>query len=583
MNGKLSAWLLGCLLLIIHGFALAQPFAYITNRNSDTVSVIDTATNTVVATVGVGDYPHAVAVNPAGTRVYVANTNANTVSVIETASNTLVATVGVGATPYGIAVNPTGTHVYVANAGDDNVSVIDAAINNVVATVPVGSFPQGVAINPAGTYVYVTNEFSNSVSVIDTVTNVVVATVGVGSHPYGIAIDPAGTHVYIGNILSNSVSVIDTATNTVVANVPGVNYPYGLAINPVGTRLYVANHQSNTLSVIDTTTNSVLATVPVGTNPYGVAVNPAGTHVYVANTNGNTVSVIDTATNAVVATVPVGSGPVAFGLFIGPSGDPTPITVTFNANGGSGPTPDSKQVTFGAAYGDLATTTRDGYTFNGWFTASTGGSLVTAATTVSTAADHTLYAQWTAFAYPLTTEAIPGAGGTVIRDPNQATYTHGTSVQLTATAYAGYAFIEWSGDLSGATNPVSITVDGPKNITANFGLTHTVTYNGNGNTSGSVPVDGNAYVQGAAVTVLGPGTLEKAGATFQSWNTAADGSGTSYAAGAQFLMPADGMTLYAQWKGNIEPIPTLSEWRLILLMGLLALLGFRAIRQQSDA
>ncbi len=53
------------------GSAGAAPYAYITNSQSSTVSVIDTATNTVTATVPVGTYPSGVAVNPAGTRVYV--------------------------------------------------------------------------------------------------------------------------------------------------------------------------------------------------------------------------------------------------------------------------------------------------------------------------------------------------------------------------------------------------------------------------------------------------------------------------------------------------------------------------------
>ena len=69
-------------------------------------------------------------------------------------------------------------------------------------------------------------------------------------------------------------------------------------------------------------------------------------------------------------------------------------TVTFDANGGSTPVPTSKVVTYGAAYGTLATTSRTGYTFSGWFTAASGGTQVTAATVVTTAADHTLYAQW---------------------------------------------------------------------------------------------------------------------------------------------------------------------------------------------
>ena len=67
--------------------AHAAPFAYITNGGGNTVTVIDTATNVVVATVTVGPAPVGVAVNAAGTLVYVANSGPNTVSVIDTATN----------------------------------------------------------------------------------------------------------------------------------------------------------------------------------------------------------------------------------------------------------------------------------------------------------------------------------------------------------------------------------------------------------------------------------------------------------------------------------------------------------------
>ncbi len=90
--------------------AWAAPFAYITNSVSNTVSVIDTSSNTVVATVFVGIYPWGVAVNPSGTRVYVANED-GTVSVIDTSSNTVVATIDVGTYSKGVAVNPSGTRV----------------------------------------------------------------------------------------------------------------------------------------------------------------------------------------------------------------------------------------------------------------------------------------------------------------------------------------------------------------------------------------------------------------------------------------------------------------------------------------
>ena len=68
------------------------------------MSVIDAATNSVTATIPVGDQPLGVAVTPDGTRAYVTNTFSDTVSVIDTATNTVTATIAVGDTPRGVAV-----------------------------------------------------------------------------------------------------------------------------------------------------------------------------------------------------------------------------------------------------------------------------------------------------------------------------------------------------------------------------------------------------------------------------------------------------------------------------------------------
>jgi YVTN family beta-propeller protein len=102
----------------------AAPFAYVANKGSNTVSVIDTAANppAVVTPVPVGTIPVGVAVTPDGTHVYVANLGSNTVSVIDTASNAVVATVQVESAPNAVAITPDGTHAYVTNNG--NVSVI---------------------------------------------------------------------------------------------------------------------------------------------------------------------------------------------------------------------------------------------------------------------------------------------------------------------------------------------------------------------------------------------------------------------------------------------------------------------------
>ena len=75
------------------------------------------------------------------------------------------------------------------------------------------------------------------------------------------------------------------------------------------------------------------------------------------------------------------------------------LTVTFNKNGGNTPSQASKSVTYGAAYGTLPTCTRTGYTFAGWYTAASGGTKITSASTVSVTANQTLYAHWTANTY----------------------------------------------------------------------------------------------------------------------------------------------------------------------------------------
>lgn len=173
---------------------------YVANWGSqDIVAVIDTATDRVVETINVGYHPVGVVVSPDGKRVYVTNIRKHfegeviidedsdffigTVSVIDTETDTVTATVKVGEEPSGIAVNPSGTKVYVANYGSDSISIIDTATNKVIGTVEVGSYPYGIAVTPDGKKLYVANQGSNNVSIIDTATNKVTGSINVGNGP----------------------------------------------------------------------------------------------------------------------------------------------------------------------------------------------------------------------------------------------------------------------------------------------------------------------------------------------------------------------------------------------------------------
>jgi YVTN family beta-propeller protein len=97
---------------------------YITNERSNTVSVIDPSTNTVVDTVRVGSDPVQAVLTPNGTTAYVLNTGAGTVSVVNTATNSVKATIKVGLLPTHAAVTPDGSSVYVTNTGSNSLSVI---------------------------------------------------------------------------------------------------------------------------------------------------------------------------------------------------------------------------------------------------------------------------------------------------------------------------------------------------------------------------------------------------------------------------------------------------------------------------
>ena len=117
---------------------VAQPFAYVTNRNPGDVSVIDITTNTVVDTVVVGAHPMGISITPNGDFAYTSNFNDNNVSVIDIALDSVTVTIDVGTAPFGIAITPDGAFAYVTNISSNNVSVIDITTNTVVATVSVG-------------------------------------------------------------------------------------------------------------------------------------------------------------------------------------------------------------------------------------------------------------------------------------------------------------------------------------------------------------------------------------------------------------------------------------------------------------
>ena len=278
--------------------------AYATNAGSNTVSVIDTTTNTVIHTTSVGASPEGVAVAPDGSQVYVSNFKAGTVSIINASNNTVVKTVTVGNHPTGIVQLE--SVVYVANAGSGTVSEIDTLHNDAVSSpgafASLGGEPTGLAADAPSNTLFVTNASANTLTTYfmgDPSNPVVAGEVSLpsGSGPTDVAVSSAGAFVALPG--TNQVAVVNPDfTVRGYAAVPG--QPLGVAVHagPAGGVIATSSSLSTTSMVNPGTPPTVVSTTTVGSAPDGVASSPDGWSAYVANTSSGAVTVLATNPNS---------------------------------------------------------------------------------------------------------------------------------------------------------------------------------------------------------------------------------------------------------------------------------------------
>jgi YVTN family beta-propeller protein len=308
----------------------AAPFAYVPSATNQ-LSVIDTATNTLVTTLPTGANPVGVAVSPAGNRVYVTNLDDGTMSVIDALRNRVLSPVTVGPQPLGLQVSPDGRNIAVATFGPNGnpshtISIVEGG-TGLVTLVGVGSGPSAVAYNPSGSRLYVANYVERSISIVDTASAAVIGTLGVVPNPMGLAMNPAGSRLYVAHLTDSTgarstLSVIDTTGPSVVTTIPLSADPQWLAVSHDGTRVYVAIGSGNTgtVAVVDTSSNRVLFEILLGTNafPSGVAVSPDGTKVHVVDSGRRELATYDTTSYQQLSAVGLPLGPGALGDFLGP-------------------------------------------------------------------------------------------------------------------------------------------------------------------------------------------------------------------------------------------------------------------------
>ena len=338
--------------------------AYVANQYSQSVTVINIATNAVVTTFAVIGDPFKVAVSPNGTVLWV-GTNAGRAYALDATSGASLGSVVTGHTPFGfafgpndlvyvstwaagsvlevssrtmtvlrtfstggvaqeLAISPNGSELYVANEALDRVEVWNVRAGTRSANIAVAGGPFGLILEPDGTHLWTTLSQDGRIAVINRNTRVVQQTYDVGGIPRRIAYDQEGQAAIVTNehgwldffsMTADSVPPMPASPSPIRALLP--SRPYGIAAS-TGGAVFVSHLDAGKTTRVSPAIRRFGAETAVGSTPTDIAINPAGTRAYVANQFSRSVSVIDVATNGVVATFPVTGDP--FKVAVSPDG-----------------------------------------------------------------------------------------------------------------------------------------------------------------------------------------------------------------------------------------------------------------------
>jgi len=300
-------------LMIISIAAYAEPTGriFVTNENSNTISVIDGKSHAIEATIEIGNRPRGIGLSPDSSELYVAVSEEDAIAVVDTKTLEVLRKFKAGSDPETFAVHPNG-HIYISNEDDAKASVYDPKTGQLIIEIPVGLEPEGVAISPDGSRVIVTSESTNMLHVISVPDHQIVANILVGARPRDATFSGDNTLAYATTEIGGTVIKVDMVNNKILAKAalgePDAK-PKDVRLSRDEKTLYVAGGRANKVFVLDADTLEVKKGIPVGKRVWGLALSKDGKRVYTTDGVSGTVSVIDTATNEVTQTIEVGEFP----------------------------------------------------------------------------------------------------------------------------------------------------------------------------------------------------------------------------------------------------------------------------------
>ncbi len=314
---------------------------YAAEQFSNTVSVTDPASNKLLGVIRLGDpqpanlsplykgqvLVHGMGFSPDRKTLVVVSIGSNSVSFIDTATNTVRHITYVGRSPHEAFFTPDGKEVWVTVRGEDYVSVLDASSGEEKTRIKVPGGPGMQIFSPDGQYGYVCSSFNPETVVVDVRTHKIVGSVKQAS-PFcpNIAATPDGKQVWFTLKDTGKVQVFNARPPFNIIKTldtgPITNH-VNIVENAKGSFAWVTVGGLNRVNVYRTDDFSQVASIPVGNLPHGLWPSGDGKRIYVGLENADALAAIDTATYKVVATIPIGQAPQAVAYVPGavPQGD----------------------------------------------------------------------------------------------------------------------------------------------------------------------------------------------------------------------------------------------------------------------
>ena len=288
---------------------------YVPNSMSNTVSVIDPNSMTVIDQFPVKALPQHVVPSWDMQTLYVNNNNGNTLTPIDPRSGKPGADIPID-DPYNLYFSPDGTKAIVMAERNNAVDFYDPKTWALIKKVPIPHTGVNHAeFSADGKTMVASCEFSGFLVRIDLDSMQITGELDVGGKPVDVKLSPDGSVMFNANETKDGVTVVDWANMRELGFIPTGKGAHGLYPSRDGTKLYVTNRGAGSVTVIDFASRKVDGTWHFGGSPDMGGVSSDGKQLWLSGRYNSEVYVIDTSTGQLIKKIPVGDGPHGLAIF----------------------------------------------------------------------------------------------------------------------------------------------------------------------------------------------------------------------------------------------------------------------------